>query len=247
AGKRLGAEVVNVSPKGSSMAKGESLRDTAATVDAMAPDVIVVRHSSPGAAAFLAREVAAGVVNAGDGAHQHPTQALLDALTLKDRFGSLEGRRIAICGDIRHSRVARSSAQLLHLLGARVRLGGPPTLLPRDPAGWGAETATADMDEAIAGCDVVMVLRVQLERARGAVVPPIAEYRQRYGLDHARLARLAPDALVMHPGPANRGVEIAADLADDPARSLIRDQVEAGVAARMAVLERLLAPAEAAA
>ncbi len=237
AAKRLGAHVINFAIQGSSMSKGESLRDTARTLDSMSPDIVVVRHRSVGAAAFLAGELRAHVVNAGDGPHQHPTQALLDAATLLDRLGTLEGVKIAICGDLRHSRVARSSAQLFHLLGAQVRLIGPPTLIPHDARAWGASLVTSDMDEGIAGCDVVMALRIQHERmGAGAYLSDRAEYRRFYGLDHARLNAAKPTALAMHPGPMNRGVEISAALADDPERCLVEAQVAMGVPVRMAVL-----------
>ena len=238
AAKRLGADTLNVGPRGSAMAKGESLADTAATLNAMRPDVLVVRHGASGAAAFLARAVRCSVVNAGDGAHEHPTQALLDALTLRRAFGRVGGLTVAICGDVLHSRVARSNVALLGLLGAGVRLVGPPTLMPADVERWGA-AVHHDLEEGIAGADVVMMLRLQRERMAGALVPSAREYRQFWGLDRGRLSRAAPGARVMHPGPMNRGVEIGSDIADDPAIGLIQTQVEMGVAARMAVLAAL--------
>ncbi|MDO1560358.1 aspartate carbamoyltransferase catalytic subunit [Brevundimonas sp. 2R-24] len=240
AAKRLGADTMNMNPRTSSVAKGETLIDTAVTLNAMQPDLLVIRHSSSGAADLLARKVACAVVNAGDGGHEHPTQALLDALTLKRTFGDVSGLTVAICGDVLHSRVARSNVALLNTLGARVRLVGPPTLMPADADRWGA-SVHHDMDEGLAGADVVMMLRLQLERMSGAFVPSSREYFRFWGLDAARLAKAAPGARVMHPGPMNRGVEIDSDIADDPAVSLIQDQVEMGVAARMAVLASLAA------
>jgi aspartate carbamoyltransferase catalytic subunit len=244
AGKRLGADVMNMSVKTSSVTKGETLLDTAATLNAMRPDLLVVRHGASGAANLLAQKVGCGVVNAGDGAHEHPTQALLDALSLRRRLGGLEGVTVAILGDIRHSRVARSNVILLQLLGARVRLAGPATLLPPGAADWGAETYDA-IAPALEGADVVMMLRLQLERMAGAYVPSLREYFRYWGLDATKLALAKPGALVMHPGPMNRGVEIASSVADDPDRSLITDQVEMGVAVRMAVLDLLAANAPA--
>ncbi len=238
AGKRLGADVMNMSVTTSSVAKGETLLDTAATLNAMRPDLLVVRHGASGAANLLAQKVGCAVVNAGDGAHEHPTQALLDALSLTRRLGSLEGVTVAIVGDIRHSRVARSNVILLQLLGARVRLAGPATLLPLGAGDWGATVFDA-LEPALEGADVVMMLRLQLERMHGAFVPSMREYFRFWGLDSAKLARAKPNALIMHPGPMNRGVEIASNVADDPERSLITDQVEMGVAVRMAVLDIL--------
>ena len=243
AGKRLGADVVNMSPRTSSMTKGETLIDTAVTLNAMKPDLLVVRHSASGAASLLAQKVSCSVVNAGDGAHEHPTQALLDALTLRRSLGQVEGLTVAICGDVAHSRVARSNVALLQILGARVRLVGPPTLMPSGVDRWGAEVFT-DMRKGIAGADVVMMLRLQLERMDGAFVPSTREYFRFWGLDAEKLAFAAPNAKVMHPGPMNRGVEIDSDVADDPRVSLIQDQVEMGVAVRMAILSALAARLE---
>ena len=240
AGKRLGADVVNMSPRSSSMSKGETLIDTAVTLNAMRPDLLVVRHSSSGAASLLAQKVDCSVVNAGDGQHEHPTQALLDALSMRRAFGRVEDLTVAICGDVRHSRVARSNVILLQQLGARVRLVGPRTLMPSAVDQWGADVFN-DMREGIAGADVVMMLRLQLERMTGALVPSTREYFRFFGLDREKLALAAPGVKVMHPGPMNRGVEIDSDIADDLAISLIQDQVEMGVAARMAVLTSLAA------
>jgi aspartate carbamoyltransferase catalytic subunit len=235
AGKRLGADVVNMSPRTSSMTKGETLIDTAVTLNAMKPDLLVVRHSGAGAASLLSQKVSGSVINAGDGWREHPTQALLDALSLRRAFGEVSGLTVAICGDVLHSRVARSNLALLQLLGAHVRLVGPPTLMPPGADRWGAEIHH-DMKTGIAGADVVMMLRLQLERMSGAFVPSVREYFRFYGLDREKLALAAPGAKVMHPGPMNRGVEIESDVADDPEVSLIQDQVEMGVAVRMAVL-----------
>ena len=238
AAKRLGADTVNMAPRTSSVTKGETLIDTAVTLNAMQPDLLVVRHSASGAAALLAQKVSCSVVNAGDGWHGHPTQALLDALTLRRAFGEVGGLSVAICGDIAHSRVARSNVALLQLLGAEVRLVGPPTLMPAGAADWGP-SVHHDMREGIAGADVVMMLRLQLERMDGAFVPSTREYFRYYGLDAEKLALASPRVRVMHPGPMNRGVEIDSGIADDPALSLIQGQVEMGVAARMAVLASL--------
>jgi aspartate carbamoyltransferase catalytic subunit len=238
AGKRMSADTVNMSVKTSSVAKGETLLDTAATLNAMGPDLLVVRHASSGAAQLLARKVGCSVINAGDGKHEHPTQALLDALTIKRSFGHIEGLKVAICGDVLHSRVARSNIILLSMLGARVRLVAPPTLMPADVDRWGCEIYH-DMREGIAGADIVMMLRLQLERMDGAFVPSPREYFRFYGLDHAKLKLASPNVKVMHPGPMNRGIEIDSEVADDPRVSLIVDQVESGVAVRMAVLEAL--------
>jgi aspartate carbamoyltransferase catalytic subunit len=238
AGKRMSADTVNMSVKTSSVAKGETLLDTAATLNAMGPDLLVVRHASSGAAQLLARKVGCSVINAGDGKHEHPTQALLDALTIKRAFGRIEGLKVAICGDVLHSRVARSNVILLSMLGARVRLVAPPTLMPADVERWGCEIHH-NMTEGIAGADIVMMLRLQLERMEGAFVPSPREYFRFYGLDRAKLALAATHVKVMHPGPMNRGIEIDSDVADDPRVSLIVDQVESGVAVRMAVLEAL--------
>ena len=240
AGKRLGADVVNMSARQSSMAKGETLIDTAVTLNAMRPDLLVVRHASSGAASLLAQKVGCCVVNAGDGQHEHPTQALLDALSIRIALGKIEGLTVAICGDVMHSRVARSNVLLLTMLGAQVRLVGPPTLMPTGAEHWGV-SVHHDMRKGIAGVDVVMMLRLQLERMQGALVPSTREYFRFYGLDREKLASAAPGAKVMHPGPMNRGVEIDSDVADDPAISLIQNQVEMGVAVRMAVLSSLAA------
>jgi len=239
AGRRLGADVINMSVAQSSVKKGETLLDTAATLNAMNPDILVVRHSASGAPALLAQKLSGSVVNAGDGMHEHPTQALLDALTLRRHFGKdLGGVRIAICGDIAHSRVARSDIQLLNILGCEVRLIGPPTLIPADADRWGVEVFH-DMETGLEGCDAVMMLRLQLERMSGAFVPSKREYFHFYGLDRSKLGFAKPGAVVLHPGPMNRGVEISSDIADDPEVSLITAQVESGVAMRMGILHAL--------
>ena len=235
AGKRLGADVVNMSPRASSMTKGETLIDTAVTLNAMKPDLLVVRHSSSGAASLLSQKVTCSVINAGDGAHEHPTQALLDALSLRRAFGQIEGLTVAICGDVLHSRVARSNVALLQLMGANVRLVGPPTLMPSGADRWGVEIHH-DMRHGIENADVVMMLRLQLERMSGSFIPSVREYFRFYGLDREKLAHASPRVKVMHPGPMNRGVEIDSGVADDPKVSLIQDQVEMGVAVRMAIL-----------
>ncbi|KAF0231048.1 MAG: aspartate carbamoyltransferase catalytic [Beijerinckiaceae bacterium] len=237
AGKRLGADVMNMSVANSSVKKGETLIDTAMTLNAMRPDIIIVRHHAAGAVHLLARKVDCSVVNAGDGAHEHPTQALLDALTIRNHKKRIEGLTVAICGDIAHSRVARSNIICLQALGARVRLCAPPTLMPAGVERYGVEVFT-DMKKALQGVDIVMMLRLQRERMNGSFVPSVQEYFHYYGLDREKLAYAKDDALVMHPGPMNRGVEIASDVADG-AQSLIREQVEMGVAIRMAVLEAL--------
>ncbi|MBX3539659.1 MAG: aspartate carbamoyltransferase catalytic subunit [Chelatococcus sp.] len=237
AGKRLGADVMNMSVASSSVKKGETLIDTAATLNAMRPDIIVVRHQAAGAVHLLARKVDCSVVNAGDGVHEHPTQALLDALTIRRNKGRIEGLVVAICGDILHSRVARSNILLLQALGARVRCIGPSTLLPVGLDRFGVEIFT-DMRKGLDGVDIVMMLRLQRERMNGSFVPSVKEYFHFYGLDREKLSLAKPDALVMHPGPMNRGVEIDSEVADG-AQSLIREQVEMGVAVRMAVLEAL--------
>ena len=238
AAKRLGADVVTMPVSASSVAKGETLIDTAVTLNAMKPEILVVRHSSSGAVDLLSQKVGCAVVNAGDGRHEHPTQALLDLLSLRRAFGDVGGLTVAICGDIAHSRVARSNVALLSMMGARVHLIGPPTLVPGDADRWGCEVFH-DMKEGLAGCDVVMMLRLQLERMTGALIPSTREYFRFWGLDREKLAWAAPNARVMHPGPMNRGVEIDSDVADDLSVSLIQDQVEMGVAARMAVLAAL--------
>jgi aspartate carbamoyltransferase catalytic subunit len=232
--KWLSADSLNFAAKGSSVEKGETLLDTARNLQAMAPDLIVIRHQTPGVPHFLARNLAAGVINAGDGAHEHPTQALLDALTIRRRLGRLEGLRVAITGDIAHSRVVRSNIWLLTKMGARVVVCAPPTLMPPRIEEMGV-TATTDFDAALDNADVVMMLRIQLERQGTSLFPSAREYFKRYGLTAARLARARPEAIVMHPGPMNRGVEIASDVADSP-RSVILEQVSNGVAVRMAVL-----------
>lgn len=238
AGKRLGAHVVNMHAEQSSVKKGESLIDTMLTIDAMQPDVIVVRHETSGAAALVAEAVNCSVINAGDGRNEHPTQALLDALTMRRRKGRLEGLKVAICGDILHSRVARSNMLLLPLMGAEVRIVGPQSLLPSEEKLNGAAAYT-DFNEGIAGADVVMMLRIQRERMEGAVSGSLTDFHGSYGLTRDRLRHAAPDALVMHPGPMNRGVEIDGEVADDQSRSAILEQVEIGVAVRMACLDIL--------
>lgn len=237
AGKRLGADVMNMAVRTSSVAKGETLLDTAMTLNAMHPDILVVRHPSSGAAELLAQKVGCAVINAGDGQHEHPTQALLDALTIRRRKGGLEGLKVAICGDIAHSRVARSNIILLQMMGADVRLIAPSTLLPAGIERLGA-TIFHDMEEGIAGADIVMMLRLQLERMDGEYVPSQREYYRFFGLDRDKLRHAADDALVMHPGPMNRGVEIDSEVADG-IHSVIEEQVEMGVAVRMAVLDAL--------
>lgn len=234
AGHRLGASVVTLPVEQSSVKKGETLEDTARTLNAMRPDALVIRHSENGAPAAIAFLMDCPVINAGDGTNEHPTQALLDAATIRHRRGRIEGLKVAICGDIEHSRVARSNAKLLPRLGAEVRLAGPPGLMPD-----GVPPLT--IDEAITGADVVMMLRVQRERLAEDLGDAPGEYLERYGLTSERLTKAAPNALVMHPGPMNRGVEIESAIADDSERSLITLQVEMGVAARMACLELLLA------
>jgi aspartate carbamoyltransferase catalytic subunit len=237
AGKRLGADVMNMSASSSSMRKGETLIDTAITLNAMHPDIIVVRHHASGAVELLANKVDCSVINAGDGAHEHPTQALLDGLTIRRNKGRIEGLLVAICGDIMHSRVARSNIMLLNTMGARVRVVAPSTLLPIGIERMGVEVAR-DMREGLAGADIVMMLRLQKERMNGSYVPSMSEYFHFYGLDEKKLSYAKPDAMVMHPGPMNRGVEIDSAVADG-VHSLIREQVEMGVAVRMAVLEAL--------
>ncbi|WP_019962153.1 aspartate carbamoyltransferase catalytic subunit [Woodsholea maritima] len=238
AGKRLGADVVNFSAGNASIKKGESLADTALTLAAMKPDLLVVRHGSAGAARFFAQTTGIATVNAGDGAHEHPTQALLDSFTLIQRWGDVAGRRIAIVGDILHSRVARSNIALLNLMHAEVRVCGPATLLPGDIDQWGV-SVFHDLDQALEGCDAVMTLRIQRERMSNGLLASEREYGALYGLNHQRLEHAKPDCLIMHPGPMNRNVEISSALADDPDISLILDQVESGVAVRMAILELL--------
>ena len=238
AAKRLSADVINFSAKGSSVSKGESLKDTALTLEAMGADGVVIRHSASGAPYRLANWVRGSVVNAGDGTHEHPTQALLDAFTMRRRLGGLDGRRICIVGDILHSRVARSNVLLLHTLGAEVTLVAPPTLLPVAVDSWPC-AVSYDLDAVIPKSDVIMMLRVQAERMNAAYFPTVREYSRRYGLDARRMGQLPEHALVMHPGPMNRGVEIAAEVADST-RSTIVEQVANGVTVRMAVLYLLL-------
>ncbi|MBV9903064.1 MAG: aspartate carbamoyltransferase catalytic subunit [Alphaproteobacteria bacterium] len=238
AGKRLGADVMNMSVKTSSVSKGETLIDTATTLNAMRPDLLVVRHQDSGAAELLSRKLDCCVINAGDGSHEHPTQALLDALTIRRRRGDFTNLIVAICGDVLHSRVARSNIHLLLKMGARVRLVAPRTLLPADAHRFGVEIFH-DMRKGLEGADIVMMLRLQLERMSGAFVPSTREYFRFYGLDHEKLKAAKPGALVMHPGPMNRGVEIDSAVADDIEVSLIQEQVEMGVAIRMAVLDAL--------
>ena len=242
AAKRLSADVINFSAKDSSVAKGESLKDTALTLEAMGADAVVIRHSASGAPYRLAGWVKGSVVNAGDGSHEHPTQALLDAFTMRRRLGRLDGLRVAIVGDVLHSRVARSNVLLLSTLGADVTLVGPPTLLPVAVGAWPC-SVSYDLDATAGKSDVVMMLRVQQERMNAAYFPSVREYSRRYGLDAARMALLPEHAVVMHPGPMNRGVEIAAEVADS-ARSTIVEQVANGVSVRMAVLYLLLGGAE---
>ena len=238
AGKRLGADVMNMSMQASSIKKGETLIDTALTLNAMHPDLLVVRHPQSGAVDLLAQKVNCAVLNAGDGRHEHPTQALLDALTIRRAKGRLHRLNIAICGDIAHSRVARSNILLLGKMENRVRLIGPPTLMPSEVAALGVEVYD-DMREGLTGCDVVMMLRLQKERMDGGFIPSEREYYHRYGLDPEKLAYAKDDAIVMHPGPMNRGVEIDGILADDINRSVIQEQVEMGVAVRMAAMDLL--------
>ena len=238
AGKRLGADVMNMQMQASSIKKGETLVDTALTLNAMHPDLLVVRHPHSGAVDLLAQKVNCAVLNAGDGRHEHPTQALLDALTIRRAKGRLHRLNIAICGDIAHSRVARSNIMLLGRMENRVRLVGPPTLMPSGIHDWGVEVYD-DMREGLADCDVVMMLRLQKERMDGGFIPSEREYYHRFGLDAEKLACAKPDAIVMHPGPMNRGVEIDGTIADDINRSVIQEQVEMGVAVRMAAMDLL--------
>jgi aspartate carbamoyltransferase catalytic subunit len=239
AGKRLGADVINMSVDGTSIKKGETLIDTAMTLNAMHLDALVVRHHESGAVHLLADKMNCAVINAGDGAHEHPTQALLDALTIRRRKGSLKGLTVAICGDILHSRVARSNIALLNIMGARVRVVAPRTLLPAQIERLGVEVFH-DMARGLADVDIIMMLRLQMERMNGNFLPSLREYFHFYGLDQAKLAKAKPDALIMHPGPINRGVEIDSAVADDIDRSLILGQVEMGVAVRMACLDLLM-------
>ncbi len=239
AGKRLGGDVINMSVAASSIKKGETLIDTAMTLNAMHPDVLVVRHPDSGAVQLLSEKVNCAVINGGDGSHEHPTQALLDALTIRRRKGRIRGLLVAICGDILHSRVARSNILLLNAMGARVRVVAPPTLLPAAVERLGVEVFH-DMKSGLKDVDVVMMLRLQTERMHGSFVPSIREYFHFFGLDYAKLAAAKPDAMIMHPGPMNRGVEIDSEVADDIGRSAIHEQVEMGVAVRMACLDVLM-------
>ena len=238
AAKSLSADTLTLSPGTSSLTKGESLKDTAQTVRAMGPNLLVVRHKAVGVPMQVARWTGLPVINAGDGAHQHPTQALLDALTIRQHFGKVEGLDVAVVGDVRNSRVARSNIAALTTLGASVTLVAPPTLLPPEYASWPVEVSQS-LDEVIGSVDVVYVLRIQTERGGASLFPSLPEYLKRYGLGRSRFERMRPEAVVMHPGPMNRGVEIAASVADHR-RSLIHKQVANGVAVRMAVLFRLL-------
>jgi aspartate carbamoyltransferase catalytic subunit len=242
AAKRLSADVINFSAKGSSVSKGESLKDTAQTLQAMGADGVVIRHHASGAPYTLATSgwIDAGVVNAGDGTHEHPTQALLDAFTIRERKGTLAGLKVAIVGDLLHSRVLRSNVQLLTKMGAEVWVCGPPTLVPIGIARFGVHV-TYDVGQAVRDADVVMLLRIQLERMEGAYFPSLREYFQVFGMTEQRLRQAKPDVIIMHPGPMNRGVEIASEIADGP-QSVIQEQVEMGVAVRMAVMEALLDP-----
>ena len=240
AARKIGASVVNVPVSTSSIKKGESLLDTATTLNAMHPDILVIRHQNSGASLLLSHHVDASIVNAGDGRHEHPTQALLDALTIKRRLGDIAGLKIAICGDIANSRVARSNIHLLATLGAEIRLVSPATLLPRGIEDMGIATYH-DMMEGIEGVDIVMLLRLQTERMQGTETPSQREFFYLFGLNKEKLAMAAPNALIMHPGPMNRGVEIDSALADDHERSLITMQVDMGVAVRMACLEAVAA------
>ncbi len=232
--KRLSADTLSIAVQSSSVVKGETLADTALNIEAMAPDMIVMRHPASGACHFLSRICRSAIINAGDGMHEHPTQALLDAFTIRERKGKIAGLKVAIIGDLLHSRVMRSNALLLTRLGAEVWVSAPPTLMPPDVARFGVRSTTS-VDEAIEGADVVMMLRIQLERMQGAFVPSLREYFTVYGLTAERAGRASPDVIIMHPGPINRGVEIASEVADGP-HSVILEQVANGVAVRMAVL-----------
>ena len=238
AGKRLGGDVINIAVSASAINKGETLLDTAMTLNAMHPDILVVRHPHSGAVQLISEKVDCSVINAGDGWHEHPTQALLDALTIRRRLGKLAGLNVAICGDVAHSRVARSNILLLHTMGAYCRVVAPPTLLPPDADRLGVDVYT-NMAEGLEGADIVMMLRVQTERMQGGLIPSQREYFRYYGLDAEKLKAAKPDALIMHPGPMNRGIEIDSDVADDINRSVIPEQVEMGVAVRMACLDLL--------
>ena len=239
AGKKLGADMLNISVGSSSIKKGETLIDTAMTLNAMQPDVLVVRHNDAGAVKLLSEKVNCGVINAGDGPHEHPTQALLDALTIKRRKKKIAGLKVAICGDIMHSRVARSNIHLLNTLGAEVRTIAPATLIPKNIESLGVEVFY-DMKSGLKNIDIIIMLRLQLERMSGSFVPSIREYFKFYGLDREKLKFAKPDALILHPGPMNRGVEIDSELADDIDRSAIFEQVQMGVAVRMACLKSIV-------
>ena len=234
--KRLSADTLNFSASGSSVEKGETLIDTAENLMAMRPDMIVIRHKHPGAPKMLAERLPASIINAGDGAHEHPTQALLDAFTIRERLGRLDGINVSIVGDIAHSRVVRSNIHLLTKMKANVTIAGPPTLIPAEIERMGRVRVVHSLDEAIEGADVIMMLRIQIERQGKLSFPSLREYYNTFGLTPERLRRSKPEAIVMHPGPMNRGVEIASDVADNPERSVILEQVTNGVAVRMAVL-----------
>ena len=238
AAKRLGANSIGINASASAIKKGETLIDTAMTLNAMHADVLIVRHPDSGAVKLLSEKVNCAVINAGDGTHEHPTQALLDALTIKRNKKNIKNLNIAICGDVLHSRVARSNILLLSKLGARLRVIAPPTLIPKNIENLGIEVFT-DMKKGLVDCDIVMMLRLQMERMKGLYVPSTKEYFKFYGLDHEKLKKAKKDALIMHPGPMNRGIEIDSSLADNLDRSLIHQQVEMGVAVRMACLEML--------
>ncbi len=238
AGKRLGADTINISVSSSAIKKGETLIDTAMTLNAMHPDLLVMRHPNAGAVNLLSHHVRGSVLNAGDGAHEHPTQALLDALTIRRHKGHLNGLIVAICGDIMHSRVARSNILLLQLMGAKVRVISPPTLTPTGIENLGVDVYH-DMQQGIDGCDVIMMLRLQSERMQGSFVPSTREYFRFWGLDRKKLSFAKEDAMIMHPGPMNRGIEIDSEVADDITRSVILEQVEFGVAVRQACMELL--------
>ncbi len=239
AGKRMGADVINISAASSSASKGETLIDTAQTLNAMNPDAVILRHPESGATELLSKQVNCAVINAGDGQHAHPTQALLDAMTIQQHCGDIEGLTIAICGDILHSRVARSNLDLLTKLGAKVRFIAPPTLAPQSLRHL-TDEIYHNMEEGLTDADVVMMLRVQSERMSSPFLATIREYFDRYGLDHKKLAYAKPHAIVMHPGPINRGLEISGELADDPTKHVILQQVENGLAVRQALLELLI-------
>lgn len=243
AGKRLSADTINISSSTSSVVKGETLIDTARNLEAMNPDVIVIRHSASGAPQMLASLVKQSIINAGDGAHEHPTQALLDMMTIKEHKGKLAGLKVAIIGDIEHSRVARSNIYGLSKMGANVILAGPATMMPRDIEQMGVKTFNK-IEEAIEGADVIMMLRIQLERQKNSIFPSLREYSQRYCLNRNNIKLAKKDVIVMHPGPINRGVEISPDIADDPSFSVILDQVNKGVAVRMALLYLLTGGSE---